>query len=172
MINFLDISYLKTGTERQRKAYQVLTERAILENLAQYNPILTGTIPINIDIENSDLDIICSAQDDKKFENDLTYHFKHERGFNITKNKKFNALKANFFIDDFEIEIFGQNIPTKQQNAYRHMLIEYKILQEKGEDFRMQIIELKKQGYKTEPAFTRLLNLQGDPYEALLRMQI
>ena len=172
MINFLDISYLKTGTERQRKAYRVLTERAILENLAQYNPIFTGTIPINIDIENSDLDIICYAQDDKKFENDLTYHFKHERGFNITKNKKFNALKANFFIDDFEIEIFGQNIPTKQQNAYRHMLIEYKILQEKGEDFRMQIIELKKQGHKTEPAFSRLLNLQGDPYEALLRMQI
>lgn len=102
----------------------------------------------------------------------MTYHFKHERGFNITKNKKFNALKANFFIDDFEIEIFGQNIPTKQQNAYLHMLIEHKILQEKGEDFRMQIIELKKQGHKTEPAFTRLLNLQGDPYEALLRMQI
>lgn len=62
MINFLDISYLKTGTERQRKAYQVLTERAILENLAQYNPILTGTIPINIDIENSDLDIIVTPR--------------------------------------------------------------------------------------------------------------
>lgn len=45
----------------QQKAYQVITDHAILEKLAQYNPILVGTIPINIDIEESDLDIICYA---------------------------------------------------------------------------------------------------------------
>ena len=171
-LKFQDISYLKTGTERQRKAHQVLTEHTILETLAKYNPILVGTVPINIDIENSDLDIICYTQDKEEFKNALSFHFKHERDFHVTENKKFNSLKANFFIDDFEIEIFGQNIPTEKQNAYRHMLIEYKVLQEKGEDFRLQIIELKKQGYKTEPAFAKLLNLQGDAYEELLKMEL
>lgn len=79
------------------------------------------------------------------------------------------SVVCNFKTDDFEIEIFGQNIPPKQQNAYRHMLIEHQILQEKGEGFRLKIIELKRTGYKTEPAFAELLNLKGNPYLALLK---
>jgi len=63
MINFLDISYLQLGNERQKKAYQVLTDNEIIEKLAPYHPILVGTIPINIDIENSDLDIIFEVSD-------------------------------------------------------------------------------------------------------------
>ena len=51
------------------------------------------------------------------------------------------------------------------------MIIEAEILEEKGEDFRQKIIELKKSGIKTEPAFAQLLNLKGDPYEALINFK-
>ena len=170
MINFLDIAYLKSGNEKQKKAYQFLTVNAILDKLAKYKPIVVGTIPINIDIENSDLDIICYAQDRENFRNDLVHHFQQEKDFVISENQKLDSLKANFFIDDFEIEIFGQSIPTEKQNAYRHMIIEHRILLQKGEDFRKQIIELKNQGYKTEPAFAKLLDLEGDAYEELLKL--
>ena len=168
MINFLDIGYLKSGNERQKKAYQVLTVNSILEKLNIYTPILVGTIPINIDIETSDLDIICDVRDTENFKRDLLKHFELQRYFVMAENKKLNALKANFLIDGFEIEIFGQNIPTTEQNAYRHLVIEHQLLLEKGEHFRLQIIDLKKQGYKTEPAFAELLGLDGDPYEVLL----
>ncbi|HRF37192.1 MAG TPA: DUF4269 domain-containing protein, partial [Saprospiraceae bacterium] len=57
------------------------------------------------------------------------------------------------------------------QNAYRHLLIEARLLEERGPEFRQQIIELKQQGVKTEPAFARLLGLEGDAYEALLRLE-
>ncbi|MCX3265892.1 DUF4269 domain-containing protein [Pedobacter agri] len=170
-LNFLDIAYLENGNERQKNAYQVLTENAILEKLNRFTPILVGTIPINIDIESSDLDIICYAPNQENFIQSLNYNFGKENQFIISKNTTFNSVKANFFTADFEIEIFGQDIPTQQQNAYRHMLIEYKILLEKGENFRLQVIELKRQGYKTEPAFAKLLGLQGDPYEELLELQ-
>ncbi|MET0572202.1 MAG: DUF4269 domain-containing protein [Pedobacter agri] len=171
-LNFLDIAYLENGNERQKNAYQVLTENAILEKLNRFTPILVGTIPINIDIESSDLDIICNVNDEEAFVSTVKNHFKNKMAFEISKNLNFNAVKSNFVINDFEIEIFGQNIPTQQQNAYRHMLIEYKILLEKGEDFRLQVIELKRQGYKTEPAFAKLLGLQGDPYEELLKLKL
>ncbi|RZL41381.1 MAG: DUF4269 domain-containing protein [Pedobacter sp.] len=172
MINFLDISYLKLGNEKQQKAYQIITDYAILEKLAQYNPILVGTIPIDIDIEKSDLDIICYAQDREEFRKELVHHFHSMKGFIISENQKLQSMKANFFINGFEIEIFGQNIPTELQNAYRHMLVEHKILLENNEDFRKQIIDLKRQGYKTEPAFAKLLALKGDAYEALLKLEI
>jgi len=170
-MDFKDISYLKYGNERQQKAHQLLITHAILEKLDKYKPILVGTIPINIDIENSDLDIICYVQNNEQFRYDLVHCFQQEKEFVISDNIKFSALKANFFVDDFEIEIFGQNTPTEKQNAYRHMLIEHKLLLEKGEAFRQQIIELKKQGFKTEPAFATLLGLKGDAYEELLKLK-
>ena len=80
-----------------------------------------------------------------------------------------NILKyCNFKIDDFEMEIFEQNVPTQNQNGYKHMLIEHQILKTKGENFRLEIIKLKQEGYKTEPAFGLLLGLKDDPYLELL----
>ena len=79
-------------------------------------------------------------------------------------------MAASFTLEGFVIEIYGQPIPVRDQAAYRHMLAEYKILQEKGEAFRQQIIELKKQGLKTEPAFGKLLGIEGDVYEKLLNL--
>jgi hypothetical protein len=171
MINFLNISYLKSGNERQKKAYQVLTDNEIIEKLAPYYPILVGTIPINIEIENSDLDIICKVSDKNEFIDKLNVLFGSEKDFTIHESPKFGAIKANLIIDGFEIEIFGQNTPTTQQNAYRHMLIEHKLLLAKGEKFRQDIIDLKNQGYKTEPAFAKLLKLKGDAYQELLKLQ-
>lgn len=170
MINFLNLSYLKSGNPKQQSAYQVLTKNNILEKLAEFTPVLVGTIPINIDIQNSDLDIICDVQDREKFKHTLLTHFQGERGFSISENQALNALKVNFFLEDFEIEIFGQNIPATEQNAYRHMVIEHQLLLENGEEFRLKIIDLKKQGYKTEPAFAKLLGLSGNAYEALLNL--
>lgn len=171
MINFLNISYLQSGNEKQQQAYQVLTAHQILEKLTAFTPILTGTIPINIDIESSDLDIICYVQDKTAFTKTLTDHFQNEKGFIISENPTFQSIKANFSMAGFEFEIFGQPMPTIQQNAYRHMLIEHQILLEKGETFRQEIIRLKNQGIKTEPAFAQLLDIAGNAYEELLKLE-
>jgi len=170
MIDFEKIDYLKDGSARQKSAYQKLTKYRILEKLADFNPILAGTIPINIDIPESDLDIICHWTNKIEFINLLKKFFSKELNFSLKEVKILNeeTVITNFRIDNFEIEIFGQNIPCKFQNAFKHMLIEYQILREKGEEFRQKVIELKMQGIKTEPAFAKLLNLIGDPYISLL----
>lgn len=170
MIDFTKIDYLKHGNEKQKKAHEVLTKYQILEKLKDYSPILAGTIPIEIDIEDSDLDIICEVTDFTEFEKTLSEMFsefdlKIEK---ITVNNE-QAIVLNFKLEEFPIEIFGQNKPATEQNAYRHMIAEYKVLQEKGNDFKQKIIKLKKQGIKTEPAFGILLNLEN-PYEDLLKM--
>ncbi|KIC64820.1 DUF4269 domain-containing protein [Chryseobacterium taiwanense] len=174
MIDFTAIDYLKEGNERQKRAYEVLLKYKIFEKLSNYSPLLAGTIPIEIDIEGSDLDIICEV--DLRFEED----FLEEMTFNklipneidvkvetpIIKGEK--CIILNFILEEFPIEIFGQNKPTIEQNAYRHMIAEHKIIQEKGEEFRQKIIELKKKGIKTEPAFGMLMGLEN-PYEDLLK---
>lgn len=172
-MNFDNIEYLQNGNRRQRQAYSTLSDNQILPKLKRYDPILVGTIPINIDIENSDLDIICCFADKREFQKSITDNFSNERSFTIREqpNLETFAIVANFILDGFEIEIFGQTIPTKQQFAYRHLIVEHNLLNKYGEIFRQQIIELKRQGHKTEPAFAIALDLTGDPYMELLKFE-
>lgn len=76
---------MKTGNERQQLAYQTLIVHRVLEKLAEYSPILTGTIPINIDIENSDLDIICYWEDKREFIMTLTAYSNRKVNFKFVK---------------------------------------------------------------------------------------
>jgi hypothetical protein len=174
MMNFSTIDYLKNGTPKQIQAFEVLTRNKVLTNLAEFDPILVGTIPINIDIENSDLDIICYWKNKTEFIDKLNSVFGDKSEFKIRERLINNqeSVIANFKIDDFEIEIFGQNIPTKNQNGYRHMIIEHEILQSKGENFRLEVIKLKQNGHKTEPAFGILLGFKNDPYRELLDYKV
>ena len=173
MTDFLTINYLTSGTAIQQKAFEVLNENLILQKLSDFTPVLVGTIPIKIDIHSSDLDIACYWTHKNHFIETVKNHFSEEKGFQIYEKEisGIAAVVANFFVDDFEIEIFGQNLPVEEQFGFRHMIVEAKILEEKGEDFRQKIIELKKSGIKTEPAFAQLLNLKGNPYEALLKFK-
>lgn len=171
-MKFDTIDYLKTGNARQQRAYDVLTNHRILAQLEPFSPVLVGTIPINIDIESSDLDVICQWFDKSEFAAALHSLFSHYPNFTFWENTAHQAVVAHFIVDGFEIEVFGQNIPTFQQNAYRHMLVEDKLLAKYGEEFRQQIISLKRQGYKTEPAFALALGLEGDPYLTLLTVEV
>ncbi|SHM18603.1 DUF4269 domain-containing protein [Chryseobacterium polytrichastri] len=170
MIDFTKLDYLKAGNIKQKRAYEILTKYRIFEKLTYYSPILAGTIPIEIDIEGSDLDIICNVKNENEFLEVLNQILPQNIDFTIVTNiiNNENCIILNCILEDFPIEIFGQNKPTTEQNAYRHMVVEHNILDEKGEEFKQKIIELKKQGIKTEPAFGLLLNLEN-PYEDLLK---
>lgn len=173
-IDFTNIEYLREGNERQQRAYIELTNLLIFEQLRDYNPILVGTIPIDIDLPESDLDIICHCSNHLKFADTLKLLYSSKDSFRM-KISTWNELKstiATFQSGGFEIEIFGQDCPTENQNAYRHMIIEHKVLNMKNDKFKAEIIQLKQEGLKTEPAFAKLLGLNGNPYEELLKLKI
>jgi len=170
---FTNLGYLKTGTPVQQKAYIELVSLNIFTNLKRFNPILAGTIPIDISIKNSDLDIICHCTNHKDFSKRLSDLYGNKKDFQI-QTKQINGKQttiAKFQGMHFPIEIFGQNIPSLEQNAVQHLLIECKILKNKGAQFKKQIIQLKESGLKTEPAFAKLLGLKGDPYQELLEFR-
>ena len=172
MLDFKNIEYLKAGNKKQQLAYNELIRLKIFTDLEDYNPILTGTIPIEINIPESDLDIICECQNHDKFTEDLTKLFGKQNNFSISTklHKGITSTIAEFTGKYFIIEIFGQNMPTEKQNAYKHMLIEHRLLEENGIIFKNEIIKLKKAGLKTEPAFAQLLGIEGNPYDELLKI--
>jgi hypothetical protein len=168
MTNFFSLDYLKSGTDYQKSVYQIIEEMNIMEKLCVYHPILAGTIPLDIHIGSSDLDILCEVHHFPAFQQytkKLLGHYAH-----FKQKKKQNYLLTSFMYENFPIEIFAQNISTDQQNGYRHMVIEERLLTIFVESFKSQIITLKQEGWKTEPAFAKLLQLEGDPYLSLLNL--
>lgn len=169
--DWANIEYLLNGNAKQQQSYNILMNANILRILKEYSPILVGTIPLEIDIEKSDLDIICEVHNFYEFEKLIKNSFQKYENFNINKINGNQAIVVNFFIKEFEIEIYGQAIPTKEQYGYRHMIIEDKILKLGGNKLKREIINLKRNGMKTEPAFAKYLNLNGNPYEELLKLE-
>lgn len=170
-MDFFNPFYLQNGTPRQRRASEVLRQTGILSILAAYTPVLAGTVPLDIDTEDSDLDIVCWYRTASDFENIVMENFAGRDNFSINRSQVNgqDTVIASFRSEEFTIEIFGQDRPVQEQEAVRHMLIEHSIIQEQGDAFKLKIRELKKKGLKTEPAFALLLGLDGDPYKALLQ---
>lgn len=169
-MNFSTIEYLKKGNPRQKAAYRAILSLEIFEILKNYQPILTGTIPIEVDLPNSDLDIICSAKDLDAFHNEVHRNFGKFNNFKIYQSiiHDVSCVVANFKYFDFDFEIFCQSTQTKSQQAYLHMLVEYRLLSFAHPAAKKEIRNLKSIGLKTEPAFTKLFQLPGDPYLTLI----
>lgn len=167
-----DIEYLAHGTEAQRRAHRTLKDLGILSELAPYDATLVSTVCNDIDIPGSDLDIICYTDDPEKFLHHVSQRYGAMRGFTTTHHQTPRAaIVIQFFTDDFEIEIFAQNIPVSDQNAFRHMLQTNRVLKVGGSPWRSAIRALKLRGVKTEPAVAQLLHLPGDPYQAVLALE-
>lgn len=165
--NWKDISYLKKGNVRQQKVYRILRETEILERLEDYSPIVVGTIPLGIDIPSSDLDIVCQFDQNKEdIEKTLVDYYGDFDHFKITQMGP-NAYAYNFWLDGCEIEVYASKVPTERSNSYRHLLIGSRLIALYGDSFKEKVIQLKKAGYRTERAFSKLLNLHGEIYETI-----
>ena len=170
MHNFKDSTYLKTGTTSQRIAYKALQSIGITRDLKAYDPILVGTIPLDIDTADSDLDIICEASDLKAFQDNIQTLYGKLKDFKVHQiiMDTHPTVLASFIAEGLEVEIFARNVPTEKQYGYCHMLAKHKLLQKYGKKARDAIRALKQRGLKTDQAFVEYLKLEGIPDEAVL----
>ncbi|MED2186987.1 DUF4269 domain-containing protein [Bacillus wiedmannii] len=166
---FTSITYLQSGNEKQQKVYDVLNKLNIMEDLILYSPVLCGTIPIRIDTLQSDLDIVMEVHNFDVFEQEMRSLYGSYKGFKIKKKKikTTESIKVNFEFEGFKFELFAQPKPVRNQNAYRHMIVEHMLLIQHPH-LREEILRLKENGLKTEPAFAQVLNIDGDPYDELI----
>ena len=159
--DFFDLGYLSRGSAIQQRGFSAITTCGVMNMLKGFDPVVVGTLPLDLFTDKSDIDIICYYSDIDKFR--ALFHHSKVRILNGVQ-----SVIANFDYDCFEFEVVGQPVPVSEQVAYRHMVVEWKVLSTNGKDFKDKIISLKNGGMKTEPAFAQMLNLEGDPYEALL----
>jgi hypothetical protein len=173
--DYFSPAYLLAGTPRQQEVYSLLLSEGVFEVLREYSPCLAGTIPLGVDIPESDADIICEVRNHEAFRRLLLRNFRHCAAFEVREGKAqervFTLASFRLSFENLQmlrVEIFGQTLPVQQQNAYRHLVVEARLLRLAGEGAKSCIRKLKAQGIKTEPAFAQYFGIAGEPYQALL----
>lgn len=144
----------------------------VCAELAPFDPTPIGTPPLALDLPDSDIDIACHAPDPVAFIDHLTRRFEREDGFVLHQwPDRGRPVIARFRREGWPIEIFGAIDPVAMQLGHRHFVIERRLLALGGAALRAAVLDRRRAGAKTEPAFTQVLGLTGDPYAALLALE-
>lgn len=168
----LPLHFPKLKAAKLPAALSALEKSGLSRALASFDPILAGTIPLGLELKDSDLDICCRFGTPSAW-NVLIDFLKTFPAF-AQKEKVFSSGPATLIylrLDDWPVEIIFQQIPVYQQMAVRHLWVEAQFLYKYGEHFQEKVRAVRTLGYKTEPAFARVLALPGDPYQALLTLE-
>jgi Domain of unknown function (DUF4269) len=168
--------------EHLTQTLKTLHSLGIFDTLAPFSPTLAGTIPLGVDVEGSDADIICFAADFQVFRNVVSEQFSEQKDFTmqevdvkgtlswIVSFSVWNAGDGSTRNSPLCIEIFAQAVPVWEQAAVRHYWIEQRLLWLGDDHDRKSIQNLKRQGMNTEPAFAHHFCLSGEPYSVLFQL--
>lgn len=144
---------------------QALQRCDVLDALSQYTPTVVSTLWVGLDIETSDIDVICCYQNQQHFIDDLTSSYQHRNDFRLSVDS--DRVVASFDQDGFCIELFATAQPIEQQPAYKHFKVMQRLTELDDGSFSAEVKTMKQKGIKTEPAIAQLLELEGDPFEAV-----
>jgi hypothetical protein len=151
---------------------EALERVGILSALARFDPRVAGTVPLGLDLPMSDVDVLCYAPDPRAFTSAVWAAFSQHEGFRIWQwTGVERPVVASFAAEGWVFEVFGPARPVSEQWGWRHFLVERRLLELGGARFRAAVMDGRRSGMKTEPAFAAALNLSGDPYQALLDME-
>jgi len=173
LLNVHDLSNLETGTPRQQAAYHAIQNSRILDLLQDFSPVLTGLIPLGLEEESTDLDVLVEAYDLDKF---LLHAYRSlQQHVPLTIESlildSVNTLIVTFRFEKVTFNIVAKPMPVHQTTPYRHMLAMSRLLAVGGDQMRKGIRELKAEGLKTEQAFATYLRIEGNPYEVLFEFE-
>jgi len=150
---------------------QAIERLGILDVLGDHDPHIAGTLPLGIDVPGSDIDILCHAPDANAFTRLVWTAFGNQPGFSIRQwTGEERPVIASFEAHGRAVELFGHPSPVRLQRGWRHFEIERRLLALGGALFRHAVMERRRRGARTEPAFADSLHLKGDPYASLLEI--
>jgi hypothetical protein len=150
---------------------EALGASRIPEVLKHFNPTVVGTLPLDLAVATSDVDIVCEARDPNAFADVVWDAYRPCEGFQLYRwREEGRPVVARFVLGDWPFELFADARPIDQQRAWRHFDVERRLLELDDGRLHAAVRRLRADGCKTEPAFAVALNLVGDPYLAMLEL--
>lgn len=132
---------------------------------------LVSTVAIGLDQPGSDLDILCQHRDPAAFAERLAQH-----GWQPSdKGQQIWLAEQTLPGPDgrhWPLELYITPDPVERRHGWRHLSLMAALLERFGHDFYLAVLGLRQSAnLKGEAAICRLLDLPGDPYQALLALE-
>lgn len=154
---------------RRIAAAEALAQSRVLEALAPYSPTVVSTIWVGLDLPESDINMVCCFKCRSQFERRLIETLGGLKDFTLSSSKE--ALIARATLGAFPLEIYGSNVAISEQVAFRHYQVMQRLTFLSSADFSNRVRAYKTEGLKTEPAIAAVLNLQGEPFAAVMALE-
>ena len=147
-----------------------LTRQGVWDSLARFHPVMAGSIPLGLDTDASDVDVLVEALDLKTFRRVCERTWGSYPDFFVAGRvwQNLPAVICRVRVDSLFCEVFAQAQPVALQRGFRHLIAEWRLLTIGGDALYHAVRAARRRGLKTEPAFAEVLRLEGDPYVALL----
>jgi predicted metalloenzyme YecM len=159
--------------ERNAAVWAAIERSGVLSDLRALGPLVAGTFPLGLGVPDSDVDVLLSLEDLPGGLREFRERYGAYPEFSIeaVTVDGLPTVICRFRVDDVPFELFAQPRPAIRQTAYRHFLVEERLLKHGGTELRKRVRAERSAGAKTEEAFARALHLDGDPYQRLLELQ-
>lgn len=158
---------------RSIPSYEAAIDRSgLLEELRGFDPRVVGTLPLDLSIPTSDIDVVCHVTDAAVFAEILWRRYRSCDRFALHQWRSSpRPVVARFDWGGWPFEVFGDPRPVDQQEGWLHFEIERRLLALDDGRLRRAVAGRRDRGMKTEPAFTAVLGIAGDPYAGLLALR-
>ena len=148
-----------------------VTRSAVTEVLKPFDPRIVGTLPLDLAVTGSDIDIVCHAPDPNAFAEAIWLRYRTADGFALYRwRSETRPVIARFVWDGWPFELFGDTLPVARQRGWIHFEVERRLLALDDGRLRQAVGARRAAGMKTEPAFAAVLGIGGDPYLGLLEL--
>jgi predicted metalloenzyme YecM len=152
----------------------VILRSNFLKALKAWTPLVSGSLPLEIETEQSDLDILLCHSDLSLAASEISNAL-NEFGkitWKRSVSRQGECLIGELKLKQRPIELFVSRVPVLQQDSHTHFLREYQLLVKHGQTLRDFVRIQKKKGNSTEQAFCNAFGVSSDPYLSLLQSDI
>ncbi|WP_241984207.1 DUF4269 domain-containing protein [Aliidiomarina sedimenti] len=151
------------------RAEKAIHVSEVLNKLQSYSPEVVSTIFVSLDTSESDIDIVCTYQEQEAFIEEFESAYSGYEAYSLSPRND-HAL-GRFHCNQFLFEVYASKTPVQLQAAFRHYQVMKRLVKVGGNEFIDRIRQLKESGLKTEPAICRVLGISGEPYAAVLELE-
>ncbi|WP_206240337.1 DUF4269 domain-containing protein [Novosphingobium terrae] len=154
----------------QAISYRKAVEKiGLLAKLGEFQVEIAGAAPLGLSVAHSDIDVLCFSSSPEPLERAIWHEFGQEKNFSLRRwaaGEK--AIIATFTAHGWTFQIYGSNVPVREQIGWKLYQAEIRLLALGGQHFKSEVMRLRSSGMKTIPAMMRVLGRDGDPYAALI----
>jgi hypothetical protein len=171
LLDLRTLSPLTGVGDGPQRAARELAALGLPGRLATYDPVCVSSLLTGLGVERSDLDVVCDLRE-PGFVAAATAAYGDRPGFATWEADADRTIVA-FDGDELRVELVGEPKRVEAQAAYRHAVAHRRLVQAGGPALATRVRELRtRRGWKTEPALSAVLELDGDPFTALAALAV